>query len=65
MFLMEKYQKLMSLEDSLQRVKESFSRDISEIRSKLKEVVDHVMALNSGNSTQVVPTSLPHQTTEV
>lgn len=65
MFLMEKYQKLMSLEDSLHRVKESFSRDISEIRSKLKEVVDHVMALNSRNSNQVVPTSLPHQTTEV
>ncbi|KAH0722319.1 hypothetical protein KY289_005363 [Solanum tuberosum] len=62
---MEEDQKLKFLEDSIRVVKESFSSDISEIRSMLKEVMGHVMSLGSQNSTPVVATSRPRQTTEV
>ncbi|KAH0672438.1 hypothetical protein KY290_024676 [Solanum tuberosum] len=62
---MEEDQKLKFLEDSIRVVKESFSSDISEIRSMLKEVVGYVMSLGSQNSTPVVATSRPCQTTEV
>ncbi|KAH0760251.1 hypothetical protein KY290_023744 [Solanum tuberosum] len=57
--------KLKSLADSIQGVKESFSSEISEMRSLLKEVVGHVMALGSQNGTSVAATPRPRQTTEV
>ncbi|XP_059284594.1 uncharacterized protein LOC132037945 [Lycium ferocissimum] len=62
---MEEDPKLKSLEDSIWVVKESFSSDISEIRSMLKEVVGHVMALGSQNVAPAVATPRPRQTAEV
>ncbi|KAG5573141.1 hypothetical protein H5410_062907 [Solanum commersonii] len=63
--LMEEDPTLKYLADSIQGVKESFSSEISEMRSTLKEVVGHVMALGSQNGTSVATTPRPRQTTEV